>query len=93
MDKREARPVIRYLQKKGNTPKEIHDDTVRILVKDFPSYVPVKKWAREFQQDTDSTEADLRQGRLKTSTTDDQVDAIQRIVFDQRRLTVQKIIL
>lgn len=91
MDKRETRAVIKYLQKKGMTPKEIHEDMVQTLAEDSPSYATVKKWAAEFKRGRVSTEDDPRSGRPKTSTTDEQVAAIHRMVLDDRRQTVQQI--
>ena len=35
---------IRYLDLKGLTPKEIHEDMVVTLEKNVPSYNVVKKW-------------------------------------------------
>ena len=87
---KEARAVIQYLQTKGMSPKEILEDMVQTLGEDSPSYSTIKKWAAEFKRGRDSTEDDPRSGRPKTPTTDEQVDAIHRMVWDDRRLTVQQ---
>lgn len=42
-------------------------------------------------RDRVSTEDGHRSGRPKTSVTDEEVDAIQRMVLEDRRLTVQQI--
>ena len=91
MDKAEARAVIKYLQKKGMTPKEIHEDMVQILAEDSPSYETVKKWAAELKWGRESTKDGPRCDLPKTSTTDKKIDAIQRMIFDDKRLTVQQI--
>ena len=93
MDEVEARAIINYLQKKkkGITPKEIHEDMVRIFAEDSPPYTTVKKWAAKFKSGRDSTEDDPQSGRPKTSTTDEQADAIHRIVLNDRCPTVQQI--
>ena len=44
MEKLEIRAVIKYLCKKGITPKEIHVDFLEPLGKESP-YGTVKKWA------------------------------------------------
>ena len=44
MDKIWHRGVIRYLQKKGLTTKEIHIDMVSTLGDDAPALSTVKKW-------------------------------------------------
>ena len=91
MDKTETRAVIKFLQKKGMTPKEIHADMVQTLAEASPSYATVKKWAAEFRRGRNSTKDDPRSGRPKTSTSDEQVDAIHRMVSDDKCLTVQQI--
>ena len=48
MEKVEVRAVIKYLCKKGMTPKEIHEDFIITLGNESPSYSTMKKWATEF---------------------------------------------
>ena len=50
MDKTEAQAVINYLQKKGMTSKEIHEDMVHIFTENTPSDATVTKWAAEFKE-------------------------------------------
>ena len=91
MDKAEVRAVIKYLQKKSMTPKEIHEDRMQIFADNSLSNATVKKWAVKFKWLKDCTEGDSCSGHLKTSITDDQVDAIHQMVLDDRHLTVQPI--
>ena len=91
IDKTEARAVIKYLQKKGMTPKEIHEDMVQTLDDDSPSYSTIKKWAAEFKQGRESIEDDPPSGRPTTSTTDDQAETTHRTVLDDRRFSIQQI--
>lgn len=65
---------------------------VPTLVQDSPSYASVKKWDVRFKRGRDNTEVAPRSGRLKTSTTEGQVDALHRMILDKRRLTVQQIV-
>ena len=58
MDKIWHRDVIRYLQKKGLTTKEIHPDMVSILGDDALALSTVKKWAAEFKRGRESLEDD-----------------------------------
>ena len=44
MEKFEIRAVIKHLYQKGMPPKEIHEDFVKTLGKEFPSYSTVKRW-------------------------------------------------
>ena len=61
MDKIWQRGVIRYLQKKGLTTKEIHTDMVSTLGDDAPALSTVKKWATEFKRGRESLEDDQDQ--------------------------------
>ena len=50
IEKVEVRAVMKYLCKKGMTPKEIHEDFIKTLGNESPSYSTVKKWAIEFKR-------------------------------------------
>ena len=50
MEKTWHRGVIRYLQKKDLTTKEIYTDIVSTLGNDAPALSTVKKWAAEFKR-------------------------------------------
>ena len=56
MNKIWHRGVIRYLQKKELTTKEIHTDMVSTLGDDAPALSTVKKWAAEFKRGRESLE-------------------------------------
>jgi len=72
MDKIWHRGVIKYLQKKGLTPKEIHADMVSNLRDDAPALSTVKKWEAEFKRG--SLEDDLRSGCPSTAFTQEKID-------------------
>ena len=55
MDKKEARSVIKYLQKKGITPKAVHQDMAETIGGDSSSYSTIKKWAADFKRAREST--------------------------------------
>lgn len=66
------------------TPKEIHGDMVQTLAEDT---LLIQLWATEFKSDRNST----KDPYPKTSTTDEQIDTIHRMVLDDSHLTVQQI--
>ena len=88
MDKIRHSGVIRYLQKKGLTTKEIHADMVSTLGDDAPALSTVKKWAAEFKRGRESLENDLRSGRSSTATTHKNIDCIHQMVMNDRQLTI-----
>ena len=88
MDKIWYRGVIRYLQKKGLTTKEIHTDMVSTLGDDASALSTVKKWAAEFKKGRESFEDNPRSGRSSTATTQENIDRIHQMVINERRLTI-----
>ena len=88
MDKIWHGGVIRYLQKKGLTTKEIHADMVSTLGDDAPALSTVKKWATELKRGRESLEDDPRSGCLSTVTTEENIDRIHQMVMNDRRLTI-----
>ena len=76
--------VIRYLQKKGLTTKEIHTDMVSTLRDDAPALSTLKKWAAEFKRGRESLEDDLRPGHPSTATTQENIDHIYQMVVNDR---------
>ena len=68
----------------------MNEDTVQIIAEDSSSYSTQKKRRVEFKQSWDRTEDIRRSRRSKTSTIDEQVDVIRRIVLDDKRFTAQQ---
>ena len=90
MDKIWHRGVIKYLQKKGLTPKDIHADMAATLGDDASALSTVQKWATEFKRGRESLEDDPRSGRPATATTQENIDHVHHMVMDDRRLTVNQ---
>ena len=88
MDKNWHPGVIRYLQKKGLTTKEIHTNMVSTLGDDAPALSTVKKWAVKFKRGRESLEDDPRSGRPSTATIQENIDRIHQMVMNDRRLTI-----
>ena len=91
MDNIWHRGVIKYLHKKGLTPKDIHADMVATLGDTAPSYATVKRWAALFKMGRESLEDDDRCGRPLTATTEENISHVHRIVMGDRRVTVNEI--
>ena len=91
MDKIWHRGVIKYLQRKGLSPKDIHADMVATLGDGAPALSTVQKWAAEFKRGRESLEDDPRPGRPVTATTQENVDHVHHMVMDDRRITVNQV--
>ena len=91
MEKVESRAVIKYLQKKGLRPKDIHEDMVKTCGKTAPAYPTVKKWAAEFKRGRQSLEDDPRSGRPVTVRTQGTIDLVHDLVMSDRRMTIRHI--
>ena len=72
MEKFEMRAIIKYFCKNGMPPKEIHEDFMETLGKEYP-YSTEKKWAAEFKRGRESVEDDGPSGRPKNVTADENV--------------------
>ena len=91
MDKVEARAVIKYFCKKGISPREIHDDFIKTIGDESPSYNTVLKWAAEFRRGRDSLEDYERSGRPKDATSDENVQLVHSVIMcDWRRRSRDK---
>lgn len=88
----EHRAVIKFLVKKGNTPKEIFEEMSSVLQDSAPSYTMVKKWARLFQQGRETCEDDPRPGRPVTVLTEENVQKVEKLVLADRRIKLCQIV-
>ncbi|XP_029636823.1 uncharacterized protein LOC115212122 [Octopus sinensis] len=86
MDKIWHHGIIKYLQEKGLAPKDIHADVVATLGADAPALSIVKKWAGR-----ESIKDDPRSRCPATATTQENIDHVQHMVMDDRRLNIDHI--
>ena len=68
--------VTKYFCKKGMSLKEIHDDFIKTLGDESPSYSRVKKWAAEFRTGRDSMEDNARSGHPKEASTNENIELV-----------------
>ena len=54
---------VRAVSKKGMSPKEIHDDFIKTLLDESPTYSTMKKLAAEYTRGTESVGDYKRSGR------------------------------
>ncbi|XP_076063300.1 protein GVQW3-like [Oratosquilla oratoria] len=89
MEKVQYRSAIKYLFLKHMSLVEIHQDMATTLAEDAPSSATVKRWLAEFKRGRKSVADDLRSGRLRTSTTDENIDLVLDMVMDDRRISTR----
>ena len=90
MEKIEHRAVIKYFVKKAISAKEIND-MQEVLGDQTPSYATVKRWVGEFKLGRESMEDHSRSGRPTTSSSDETVEQITRIIMKDRHILVRQI--
>ena len=79
MDKIECRAVIKFFEKEGLTPNEIHSKFIKVYVYPFPSFSTIMNWAAEFKRGRTGLEGDLREGRSKNASTPEIMDGTDRV--------------
>ncbi|XP_036358546.1 uncharacterized protein LOC115210603 [Octopus sinensis] len=91
MEKTGYRAVIKYLNLKGTTPSEIHEDMVRTLTDNAPSYATVKHRVNEFKRGKESVEDDPSSGRPPIATTKNKLDLALGMIMHDRRISCRQI--
>ena len=81
MDKVEIRAVIKYIYRKGMSPKEIHDDFIKTTLGWVPSYSKVKKLAAEIRRGRQRVEDYEWSGHPKGATTDENVELVHSLIM------------
>ena len=76
MEKLEIKAVIKYFCKKEMPPKEVHEDFIKKLGKESPSFITAKKWAAEFKRVRESVDDDGRPGSPKDATADENAKVV-----------------
>jgi len=87
----ETRAVINYFFLQGKAPKEIHAILTETLGEYAPSYATVKIWMAQFKRGDFSTCDAPRPGRPKTVITQEFIDQIRELIFEDRRISGKSI--
>ena len=90
IDKIKYRAVIEFLSLEGTGPKEIHDRLRNVYGDMSPSYATVKRWAVETKCGRRSLGDEPRSGRPATAVTEENVAALETMIKEDRRITVQE---
>lgn len=87
----EIRAVIRFLHAKKVSPIEIHRQLKEVYGDNCMSVQHVRKWCREFTEGRKDVHDEPRSGR--PSTSDDVVAKVQRVLLEDRRITIEELAL
>ena len=87
----EQRDVIKFLQKKGSSPKEIYDCIVILRGQDVANYSTVMRCCKDFKRDRDTIEDALRSGMLVDTVIDNSIPAVEKLIMDDRRIKITEI--
>jgi transposase len=91
MDQLEYRSLIKFLTLEGETPKNIDERMTRVYGDMCPSYTTVKNWARDVRCGREQVEDEPRSGRPSTVVTDENIQAVEDIFMEDRRITLDEI--
>ena len=85
-------PIIKFFTRKGLNATEISKKLDSVYKDDAPSYRTVVKWVTEFKEPKCAFEESPRTGRPSTITTDQNIEAVERIVMPDRQVSVRRLV-
>ena len=85
------RAVIEFLTLENIQPQQIHNRMVVVYGEDAPSYATVKRSAAAFRRGRTSLADDPRSGRPSDAVCEENCDAVENIVLQNRRVNVHQI--
>ncbi|PSN41301.1 hypothetical protein C0J52_09888 [Blattella germanica] len=87
----EQRVIIRFLHLRGVKPIEIHRQLSETCGDDVMDVSNVRSWVRQFKEGRTSCDNKTRQSRPRTSRSDDMIQKVEKVVLEDRRMTVEHI--
>jgi Transposase. len=88
LDKIEYRAVIRFLHLQGKSPLTIFKEMSAVYGEECPTFYTIKRWKKEFRSGRTSLYDDPREGRPTTATEPVVVAKIEKLILEDRRVTV-----
>ena len=82
------RAVAKFFTRKGLNAAEISKELDSVYEDDAPFHRRVAKWVAELKEPERGFEDTPRTGRLSTITTDQNIEAVERIVMRNRQIFV-----
>ena len=87
----EHRPVIKFFTRKGLNAIKINKDLNNVYKDSAPSYHTVAKWIAEFMNLERGFEDAPRMGHPSTITTDENIEAVERIIMYDRQISIRRL--
>ena len=87
----EQRTVVKFYVQLGKSIQELTDDLLEVYGDEAMAPRTIRKWVQRFKEGRASTEDDPRAGRPSTSTTEDHVEEVRRMVHDDPKITTRTI--
>ena len=87
----EHRAVIKFFTRKGLNTTEISKELDNAYKDSIPSYRTVANWVTEFKNPERSFEDAPRMGHTSTITTQENIEAVERIVMRNRQVSVRRV--
>ena len=87
----EHRSIIKFLVLEGQSPSNIHERMTAVYGDSAPSRTMVFEWARRFKDGHLNIEDSPRSGRPISAIDEKNIKAIENLVVEDRRITIQEI--
>jgi hypothetical protein len=87
----QQRSVIRFLTLENQAPKDIHLRLQNVFGQEALSYTQVKFWAAETNRGRKSVQDEIRSGRPSDATSTENIEAVEKLVMENRRTKVWEI--
>ena len=87
----EHRSTIKFLVLEGQSPSNIHERMTAVYGDSAPSRTMVFEWACRFKNGQLNIEESLRSGRPISAMDEKSIKAVENLVVEDRRLTIQEI--
>lgn len=88
---RDYRVIFYYNFTRGLSYQECHEELSDTFGKDCPSISTVFRWYKEFEKGNFNLDDDERTGRPVTSRTQENIDAVKKLIIADRRITYRQI--
>ena len=87
----EHRSIIKFLVLEGQSPSNIHERMTAVYGDSAPSRTMIFEWARRFKDGQLNIEDSPRSGRPISATDEKNIQAGEKLVVEERRITIHEI--